>query len=294
MSEELKGFVVYLCYGVVGIGIFSGTLKYINSLVFVRKHFEGIIVSDRFEKALRKNFKSFVFSDEFLGSISEEELSERWKKITYFKYKRKFPILWSKMNLKKHLENYFFEEHNLDYFYRGLRVRYDICMNEKEHLSIVQMTDFTVVTNSKDKIELKFWVSNNEHNPSEPTVNMDKTLIDGVSLTELKANNQYSFNSVKEGDRKKLVFNLAGKKEYQVEQVIDMTQSYKTDRVSSFESSKIIDDIYIEINCSGNLKYFFEPINNNVFSKDKLRENGYKNKDIIMPGELFMIFLDKK
>ena len=73
-----------------------------------------------------------------------------------------------------------------------------------------------------------------------------------------------------------------------------MTQSYKTDRVSSFESSKIIDDIYIEINCSGNLKYFFEPINNNVFSKDKLRENGYKNKDIIMPGELFMIFLDKK
>ncbi|MFK8058631.1 MAG: hypothetical protein AB8B78_00910 [Polaribacter sp.] len=285
-----------LCYSVVGVGIFSATLKYINSLVFVKKHFEEIILSNKFEEIIKNNFESFVFSDNFLESISDSELLSRWKNITFFKYKKKFPILWEKMDLKQYLENYFFKNSSLEYYYKGFRINYNIRLDEENNLiEIIQKTDFTVVTNSKKKIELKFWFSGHKSSTSDPKIDKKGTIIDNYTLEELEKSEK-NFKEEIDGNSKIMIITLEGKKEYQIEQVINMSQDYNVDRVRSFNSSKIIDDVFIEVNCCDKLNFFFESLNQNTFKPDSLCEsgNGFKNKNIIMPGEIFIIFIDKK
>jgi len=294
-SEITMEYIKKLSYGVVSVGVFSAILKYINTLGFVKTHIEDLIVSKKFNDVIRNNFEAFVFSDEFFNSISKDDLHNRWKSITFFKYKNKFPTLWDKMNLKEYIiNNIFFSKEILDYYYKSFRIQYNFSLDEDENaIKILQKTDFTLVTNNVNEIKFTFWSTNNSSNPQEPTIDVNGTIIDGITLKILKENNDI-YSEISENDNKKMTITLSGKKEYHIELVMNMVQEYNIDRSRSFMSSKIIDDIFIEVHCCDKLDFFFEPLNDNVFNKDLFLDNGgFKNKDIIMPGELFIIFIDK-
>jgi len=64
----------------------------------------------------------------------------------------------------------------------------------------------------------------------------------------------------------------------------------------SFSSSKIIDDIYINLVTCEKLNIFFSPVDKNVFVKDNIEFTGtnFANRDVLMPGEKFKVFIFKK
>lgn len=307
LSEKGEWYLSTLSFSIVGIGVFSGTLKYINSLYFVKNHIKQIFISADFKKTLNDQFEAFVFSDKFLSSLDEEDLKKKWKNITYFKYKNKFPILWDKMNLRKQLFNYFFENDSLQYYYKSFRVHYDIKIKENDIIEFTETTDFTIVSNKKEKIELNFWVTSIEEDDNEvkTEIDLDRTKIDNQTLDCLIKENKCNGHKIPDDSEydektgnyiKEVIIPLEGKNEYQIEKVIKMTQKYNIDRAISFYTSKIIDDIFIQITHSTNLTVFFHPLNENKFNEDNIQIKGIamKNKEIIMPGDTFILFIDKK
>ncbi|GAA3640197.1 hypothetical protein GCM10022397_26850 [Flavivirga jejuensis] len=210
------------------------------------------------------------------------------------------------MNLKSQLDNYFFNNNNLEYYYRGFRVYYDVKLLDNNIIKFTETTDFTIVSNKKGKIELKFWVDSIEEDNNEIKTQIDKdlTVIDGKSLNDLIKENgeepyeipdKSKFDNKTSKYKKDIIIPLNGKNEYQVEKVITMTQKYDIDRSISFSSSKIIDDIFINVTCCDKVKVFFHELYKNEFRPDNINIEGLalKNKKIIMPGEVFILFVDK-
>ena len=105
-------------------------------------------------------------------------------------------------------------------------------------------------------------------------------------------------NPIKEGEYFKKIFKhqLVGKKEYHIDRCIEMKQKLHEDRMYSFSSSKIIDDIYINLVTCDKLNIFFSPVDKNVFVKDNIDFAGtnFANRDVLMPGEKFKVFIFKK
>ena len=101
-------------------------------------------------------------------------------------------------------------------------------------------------------------------------------------------------------DTKNIEFSaeLEGKKKYIIERQIEMTQNIKEDRVFSFTSSRIIEGMSINLKYQNNLNIFFSPVGKNTFNVDnQLRSEhsqSYINRDLLLPGEKFKVFIYKK
>jgi hypothetical protein len=89
---------------------------------------------------------------------------------------------------------------------------------------------------------------------------------------------------------------MEGKKSYKLIRTIEMTQKLAEDRVYWFTSSCIIDDLTIHLKQCGKLNVFFSPTDKNSFM-DIGADFGSKvleNRDVLLPGEKFKVFIYKK
>ena len=287
-------------------GAFSAATKIISNLKIFKNQFEEIILSEKFsakfkeillsnefENQLTKNFEILTFSQENLNK--QPNLDKIWKDVTLCKYEKHFPQLMEK--LREKIENDLFAENNLSYYYKNLRLQIKFELLENDIVKITETSTSTLISNTDDEIDIEFFVTSHENDSDNIYTKIipSKTKINGEAFDEDFFNDS---NPIKEGEYFKKIFKhqLVGKKEYHIDRCIEMKQKLHEDRMYSFSSSKIIDDIYINLVTCDKLNIFFSPVDKNVFVKDNIDFAGtnFANRDVLMPGEKFKVFIFKK
>lgn len=288
-AEYLKQLSIIFFSG----GIFSATVKLINSLVIFKKHFKDIIISKEFDEILTKKLDILTFSNDHL--LKQNNLDDIWKKVTLCKYEQKFPELMNK--LKNNLENELFFENNLTCYYKNFRTQINLELLDNNVVKITEISSFSIVSNSVETFSIDFWISSNSVDEGDIYTKIvpEKCRINGM-LFEDKLKEVDPAEKVPAKTIKSYQFELNGNTEYHIERSVEMTQNITDDRVFSFSSSRIIDDMSIHIQYCDKLDVFFSSVGKNYFQPDNQILNGksYINRDVLLPGEKFKIFIFKK
>lgn len=305
-SVDLIADLKNLSFWFFTAGAFSAATKIISNLKIFKTQFEDIILSEKFklsfknillsddfEEQLSKKFEILTFSQENLNR--QPNLDKIWKDVTLCKYEKHFPQLMDK--LREKIENDLFEENNLSYYYKNLRLQVKFELLDDDIVKIIETSSSTLISNTENEIDIEFFVTSHESDSENIYTKIipSKTKINGKPFEEDVFKDS---NPIKEGEYFKKIFKhqLMGKKEYHIERYIEMKQKLHEDRIYSFSSSKIIDDIYINFDTCENLNIFFSAVDKNNFQKDNLELNGinFANRDVLMPGEKFKVFIFKK
>lgn len=287
-------------------GAFSAATKIISNLNIFKTQFENIILSEKFsnkfkeillsndfESQLTKNFEILTFSQENLNK--QPNLDKIWKDVTLCKYEKHFPQLMEKLRDK--IENDLFAENNLSYYYKNLRLQVKFELLEDDIVKVTETSSSTLISNTDSEIDIEFFVTSHESDSEHIYTKIipSKTKINGEVFEDDFFNDS---NPIKEGEYFKKIFKhqLHGKKEYHIDRCIEMKQKLHDDRMYSFSSSKIIDDIYINLVTCDKLNIFFSAVDKNTFVQDNIEFTGtnFANRDVLMPGEKFKVFIFKK
>lgn len=283
--DYLKGISIIFFSG----GIFSATVKLINNLVVFKKNFQRVILSDEFDLLLKNKFQILALSDNFL--LNRTDIQDIWSRVTTCQFEQAFPEL--KDSIIKKLENDFFNDKMLTYYYNNFRIQINLELLENDIVKITEVSNFEVKSRTIDSVYIDFKISSS---------NKDSDLIYTKLIKEdCKLNNDEMVLSeiTTINDNKNIkTFNaeLQGSTSYIVERKVEMTQDLNDDRVFSFSSSIIIDNMTVDIKLCDKLNMFFSVVGKNKFSNDN--HLGDKNtricRDVLLPGEKFKIFIYKK
>lgn len=278
-------------------GIFTVTLKYFQYLKVFEGEFERIINSEGFENKLEKIVAATTFSEEFLNK--QNNLADIWKKVTLIKYKKEFPELYDK--IEKNLKNELFENNSLNKYYKNVQISYEFELAEdRKTINVTEYTSLTIIRNSLEEFNWDFFVSfarNFKDEVAHETTLLDETLtkIDGkqIDLNNCIITNQ---EDTEKFTRKKYSYPLGNKKEYHIERCFKFNQLIDEDRVVSFSSSNVVDDLTVRIKHCDKLLIVFEPVGNNYFNKENIFQDRicFVNRDVFLPGEKYKIFLFRK
>lgn len=292
--SDLIDFLKTLCILSFTAGIFTVTLKYFQYLKVFESEFNRIVNSQNFESKLQQVVSSITFSEDFLNKQSD--LTEIWKKVTLIKYRKEFPELYFK--IEKSIKNNLFENNSLDKYYKNVQISYEFELAEDDKtINVKEFSSFTIVRNTSDDFFWEFFVSFartiEEENNSETTLlNESFTRIDGetIDLKKCVITNQEEDEKFV---RKKYSYPLSNKKEYHIERCFQFSQIIDEDRIVSFSSSHVVDDLTVRIKLCEKLQIVFEPVGDNRFNKENIFQDRicYVNRDIFLPGEKYKIFL---
>jgi hypothetical protein len=278
-------------------GIFTVSLKYIQYLKVFENEFNRIIDSPSFNHKLRGTLSAITFSEEFLKN--QNDINDIWKKVTLSKYKSEFPELYEK--IKKNIVNELFQDNSLTKYYKNVQISYELKLGDDYELKVKEYSSFTIIRNTTESFFWDFFVSfarDFEKELSEETklLTEDITKIDGteIDISKCKITNE------EENDQfiiKRFSYELKGEKEYHIERCFEFSQDLQEDRIISFNTSHVVDDLTVYIKKCENLEVVFEPVGRNKFYKNQMFSNErviYENRDIFLPGEKYKLFVFKK
>lgn len=278
-------------------GIFTVALKYIQYLKLFENEFDRIINSDNFHNKMEKVVSSITFSEEFLSK--QGNINEIWKNITLFKYKKEFPELYTKVEQK--IKNELFERNSLSQYYNNVQINYEFKLRaDNITIDVVEKSSFTIKRNNTENFDWEFFVSfvrNLKDEVDNPTSILDsnntKVNNEVLDINKCTITNQADYETY---TLKKFKYPLEGRKEYHIERCFVFSQNINEDRIVSFSSSNVVDDLTIRIKKCDKLEIVFEPVNGNEFSKENLFDDRmcYVNRDVFLPGEKYKLFLFKK
>jgi hypothetical protein len=293
VRPETAEFLLTASLTFLATGTLTGALKWLNNLAFFKKQFSELIKSDDFSNVLSEKMKELALSDDYL--LQRNDLEEIWTRVTLCKYQQKFPELAPE--IQKKIENDLFLEKSLSYYYKNFRLQINLSL-EGDIIKTTEISSFTVISHTTDKIEINFGMSSPVVDGGEIYTKLihEECKCDGKVLDLKTENGEDEDGNL---DLKNTLFKayLEGKKKYIIERQIEMTQNIKDDRVFSFSSSRIIEDLSINLKLDKKLDHFFSPVGKNVFYIDnQLRgeqSKSYINRDLLLPGEKFKVFIYK-
>ena len=279
-KKDLADALEKLSYLLFSVGAFSATLKYISSMSIFKKQFKNMIISD--------NFKAFAYSEEHLKK--QDNIKEIWKTVTLCKYRSSFPLIYDK--LEENLDNELFIKANTSFYYKHFDVIYNLSLVDGKYVHIEYITNYTIVRNTTNKFIWTFSTTmlkkeyESKNNPFKVEVFGENGMIfDKSNLEPVLNNDKVTLNFTKE---------LEGKTEYHIKKTKYSRLNIDEDRMLGFGSSRIIDDLKVTIKYCSKLKIVFSTVNKNQFSvniDESNRIHEYENRELILPGEKFKIFL---
>lgn len=294
---DIIEFFKTLCIFSFTAGVFTVTLKYFQYLKVFESEFNRIIDSPKFENKLEKIVSSITFSEDFLSK--QNDLSNIWKRVTLIKYKKEFPELYDK--IEKNIKNELFENNSLNKYYKNVQISYEFELgDDNKTINVKEFTSLTIIRNTTEKFNWDFFVSfarNIDDEVKTETKILDEnfTKVDGqnIDLKKCVITNQVDYENF---TKKKFAYPLENKKEYHIERCFKFTQIIDDDRIVSFSSSNVVDDLTVRIKICDNLQIVFEPVGNNHFNKENIFQDRmcYVNRDVFLPGEKYKIFLFRK
>lgn len=279
-------FIKDLCKILFSAGIFTTTLNFLDSLNVFKKNFQAIIMSEEFDNLLTTKIDALAYSQDHLNKQSN--LDKIWQTVTLCKYKKEFPELYDKLENK--IENHLFKKNNISYYYKNFQVNYYIELIDNKYVSVTERSSFTIMRPNKDEFEFDFKSS---YDNSDPDANTDIKFYS-------KNNDQMDFIEIdiKKTEDKNITTlmlskKMAGHLEYHIESITIMNQNIELDRIFTFGSARIIDDLTINIEHNENINITFVPLNSNKFYHNGTYPKGemaYINRDVLLSGEKFTMF----
>jgi len=283
--DYLKGLSIIFFSG----GIFSATVKLINNLVIFKKNFQKVILSDEFDFLLKDKFQILALSDDFL--LKRTDIQDIWSRVTTCQFQQAFPEL--KNSIVKKLENDFFNDKMLTYYYNNFRIQINLELLDENIIKITEVSNFEVKARTTDPIYIDFRISSLAKD--DGTI-YTKLIEEGCKLDGKKM--QLSELTTTNDNRNIKTFNaqLSDNISYILERKVEMTQNLLDDRVFSFSSSIIIDNMTVNVKPCDKLNFFFSVVGKNKFTSDNhLGDNNNRIcRDVLLPGEKFKLFIYKK
>ncbi|MEL4306719.1 hypothetical protein [Joostella sp. CR20] len=275
-------------------GIFSATIKYLNTITYVKKKFKDIILSKEFDSVLSKKLEIMAYSKEYLKEHANIE--DLWRKVTLLKYETEFPAIYSKL---KDIVSNEFNEKNTSFYYKHFTMEFDLKLHSNNNdIEFEINTTFTIVRPNKEVFEWTF-----DHEVLTELLDTEKSnAIKVYNLDPGKEKEFEPFNKDVSPSRDgfsvvRLVYELKGKEEYHIKHKRIFTQDINKDRYYGFGSKRILDDLKVSIKHCDKLSVFFTNVNNVRFiSEIKQGENTqtHTHNGLITPGENFKFFLIRK
>lgn len=291
--EYLKALSLFAFTG----GIFTVALKYIQYLKVFENEFDRIVDSPKFNEKLKSTISAITFSEEFLNKQSD--LNNIWKKVTLSKYKNEFPELYDKV--EKNIINELFEDNSLTKYYKNVQISYELELVGEFEIKVKEFSSFTIIRNNTKSFSWDFFVSfvrdfSDEINTETNLLNVERTKVDGneIDIAKCKILNEEESET---HTRKKYSYELKGKNEYHIERCFEFSQMLNEDRIISFSTSHVIDDLSVYIKKCDGLEVVFEPVGKNKFYKNEIFSDlrlCYINRDVFLPGEKYKLFVFKK
>lgn len=267
-------------------GIFTAAIKYYQFLNIFQEEFHKVISSSEFDEKLTKQLKQITFSRKFL--IGQSNLNVLWEKVTLCMYQREFPEIYNK--LKKKIKNKYFEKQSISYYYKNMQLHYQIKLIDKKYVYVDEYTSYTIVRPNTDKFTWDFGYTYKNTTDSRVGIEFEGKV---TTCDKKFDNNNVSTDTGEETTTKKVELELEGHQEYHIEYSSKSVENIEVDRIHSFSSDRIIDDLTVTINHDNKLSIIFAPVNNQKFYKNGVfpdLEHAYINRDIFLPGEKFKIF----
>lgn len=279
-------FLKDLCKILFSAGVFTTALNFLDSLDVFKKNFKAIIMSAEFENLLTNKIDALAYSEEHLNKQSN--LDKIWQTVTLCKYRQEFPELYDKLENK--IENLLFKKNNISYYYKNFQVNYSVELNDDKYVTIIERTSFTIMRPNKEGFTFDYKSTYNNEDPNDKVVaqffskNAKEIDFNAIELITTTDKNITSLTCTKV---------LSGHLEYHIESKVVMSQNIEIDRIYTFSSGRIIDDLTIFLEHDDKLKITFVPLNNNKFHHNGIHEKNkisYINRDVLLSGEKFILF----
>ena len=285
VAEYLKSISIIFFSG----GIFSATIKLINSLIIFKKNFQKVILSEDFDILLKDKFQILALSDDFL--LNRRDIHEIWSRVTTCQFEQAFPEL--KNSIVKKIENDFFNDKMLTYYYNNFRIQINLELIENGIIKITEVSNFEVKSRSIDPVNIDFKISSSSNDNEDVYTKLIK---EDCKLNNEIINLAESNISSEKSNVKIFSTTLEGSLSYLIERKVEMTQYLDEDRVFSFSSSIIIDNMTVDIKLCSKLDMFFSVVGKNKFSSDNHLgvHKSLISREVLLPGEKFKIFIFRK
>lgn len=285
IAEYLKSISIIFFSG----GIFSATVKLINSLVLFKKNFQKVILSDEFDFLLKDKFQILSLSNEFL--LKRTDIQDIWSRVTTCQFEQAFPEL--KNAIVRKLENDFFNDKMLTYYYNNFRIQINLELIDENIVKITEVSNFQVKAKTTETIVIDFKISSLV---VDDEIIYTKLVQEDCRLDGEKMNLSEVTSDKDNKKIKTFTTELYSKSSYIIERKVEMTQNLLDDRFFSFSSSVIIDNMTVNIKPCDKLNVFFSVVGKNKFDADNhIGDNNNRIcRDVLLPGEKFKIFIYKK
>lgn len=266
-------------------GMFAAALKYLQLLEVFKDQFNEYIDSSKFDNKLKDNLKLITFSDEYL--LQQGNLPTLWKQITLCMYKKEFPLLYDKISKK--LRNEFFVKSNISYYYKNFQISYFVEKNCDKSVKITERSSYTIVRPTTEEFSFDFTYRALENDDFVKDVQFIVNVITtGHSFkadikNAKKDDGHYEF---------KIENKLFGHLEYHIERIVTTYQNIELDRIRTFGSDRIIDDLSFTIDSDDKVKVTAHFLGKNKFYHNGAFEDGveaYINRDVFLPGQKFFL-----
>jgi hypothetical protein len=278
-----------LCKILFSAGIFTTTLNFLDSLDIFKKNFKSIIMSEEFDDLLTKKIDALAYSEEHLNK--QNNIEKIWQTVTLCKYRKEFPELYEKLHNK--IENLLFKKNHISYYYKNFQISYHFDLEDDKYILMTERTSFTIVRPSKEEFEFDYkTVYDNKDNEAFAKVEFFSKNADEIKFTSIDIKEEKEENNNIVTCSKK----MGGHLEYHMESFIKHKQNIDNDRIFSYGSARIIDDLTINLDSTDKINVTFVPLNGNKFypnGSNVPNRLSYINRDVLLAGEKFIMFFHR-
>lgn len=277
-------------------GIFTASLKYLQYIRVFEKEFDRILGSDKYNEKLKQSIESITLSEDYF--LKQNNLEHIWEIVTLSKYRKGFPDIYD--ILKKNIKNELFEKNNISYYYKHFKIEYKISKVSEDGIVIKEVTNYTIVRHTNEPFDWDFEIRVEEADSGEnneyPSIEFEVLNNDGIVFAPEK-----DIEIIQKEDQIIKLINkeLKGNDEYHIKRTVIFNQNLKNDRQCVFGCDRIIDDLEVVVKYDKDLKVLFSPAWKVKFYEEEIKDLGnviemsYFNRDLILPGEKYKLFILK-
>lgn len=291
ISKEVAMTLKELSIWFFTAGIFSATIKYLNTISYVKNKYKDIILSDEFDKVLSKKLEILAYSKEYLKEHAD--VDELWRNVTLIKYESEFPSIYQK--LKESISNDF-NKKDTSFYYKFFNLDIDLkLLDNNKDIEFNIETNFTIVRPNKEKFEWKFSYKVLRQDNGDESDNLLVYRLNKKNNTQIEYNGKDpEIEPLENFDLVRLSYELEGELDYHIKNTRKFIQNIEEDRFYGLGSERIFDGLKVNIEHCDKLSVFFSGVNDINFQKiEKKNKNSqtYFYNEVIKPGEKFKLFL---
>ncbi len=274
---------------IISPGVFAAVLKYFQFMGIFENEISKIMDSTKFKNTIQNSINNTVYSKSFLSN--QKDLLQIWKNATLCLFESYFPNIATSM--EGNLENTFFNLDNIQHYYKNYNVKLKVNNIEDTHLEFIEISTYKIIRPNKERFKLDFkYFIPSTLNDTKSAINVNEIKVDGKDYPLTDNGDDFSTTDIIDYE---YVLELENKTEYTINQKITLTYPINLDREFTFKSSRIIEDLTVELIVDKSLCYIFVPISEQSMSENKEgNQHSITFRGLLQPNSGFKTFFFHK